>query len=126
MRTTPPLSHRPRQRKTPSWLFAKLIVDSIVSKRFCQLPGTFGDLRPLISLLATAEPKSGEGLRSEGTPQGPPSSPQDREPQDLMYGETAARSFVKALVWRITAAAITLVSVTKKWGQKKMQNMGYD
>lgn len=68
----------------------------------------------MFSLLATAEPDSGEGLRSEGITPGPPSGPQGREPQDLVYGETAARSFVKALVWRITAAVITLVSVKKK------------
>lgn len=68
----------------------------------------------MLSLLATPEPESGEGLRSEGVAKGPPSGPQDREPQDLVYGETAARSFVKALVWRLTAAVITLVSLKKE------------
>lgn len=31
-------------------------------------------------------------------------------PPLLVYGETAGRSFVKALVWRLTAAVVTLVS----------------
>lgn len=37
-----------------------------------------------------------------------PPSESEKQPE-LVYGETATRSFVKALVWRLTAAVVTLV-----------------
>ncbi|CAM9877577.1 unnamed protein product [Ectocarpus fasciculatus] len=42
------------------------------------------------------------------TPDAPPTTQEVRPP--LVYGETATRSFVKALVWRLTAGVITLIS----------------
>ncbi|CAB1118381.1 unnamed protein product [Ectocarpus sp. CCAP 1310/34] len=42
------------------------------------------------------------------TPDAPPTTEELRPA--LVYGESAARSFVKALVWRLTAGVVTLVS----------------
>ena len=74
--------------------------------------------RPILSVPATLGPDSPEAPPPESSslgaspPKGPPPyQAQERDTKDLVYGETAARSFVKALVWRITAAVITLVGV---------------
>lgn len=38
-----------------------------------------------------------------------PSAPPKEEQPALVYGESAKRSFVKALAWRLTAGVVTLV-----------------
>eukprot|EP00752_Nemacystus_decipiens_P010440 g9301.t1 len=42
-------------------------------------------------------------------PETPNAPPKDEQPA-LVYGESATRSFVKALAWRLTAGVVTLVS----------------
>lgn len=38
-----------------------------------------------------------------------PNTPPKEERPALVYGESTARSFVKALAWRLTAGIVTLV-----------------
>lgn len=48
-------------------------------------------------------------------PDTPNSPPKEEEPRAaLVYGESAKRSFVKALAWRLTAGVVTLVRYDKK------------
>lgn len=48
------------------------------------------------------------------TPDSPPTTEEQRPA--LVYGESAARSFVKALVWRLTAGVVTLVRRAERRG----------
>lgn len=42
-------------------------------------------------------------------PETPDAPPKDELKPALVYGESATRSFVKALAWRLTAGVVTLV-----------------
>lgn len=57
--------------------------------------------RAMISMLATPLPDAATE---------PPGDSSSIPPEKLIYGETTARSFVKALLWRLTAAVVTLIS----------------
>lgn len=43
------------------------------------------------------------------TPSTPPKDTKEEPRPMLVYGESATRSFVKALAWRLTAGVVTLV-----------------